>query len=620
MTKIEELLKSKSDNADVIIKHLNLNIGDNDEYDGYVSEINNIKKTCKLSGSDFEKFMLGINYSMSNSPALLKIAKEMFVDNNPNLNAFFETWEKHGEAIANYRILRMLLENPKIKNSKLSSKEIDYLEKILVDLNNHGFGKPRDCYTFRHDLKNFIISQKKSGYENKKNIVFDKYKNKLSNESKIDSAIETLMESLDITSNKNSREIETIKAIQRFFKKITLDNKDTPVLKDTVLMQAKKIADEKSTSKKKAIEFVNDIYGNNNKITYRNFIAGLKKYDIKQDEPLFVDKDEDNYQTTQRFMGSPDKNKTFVALKAGSSVPDIIEKYKNAFPKATKEVASLAGHFGDALAFVRTTKIAENWVHIDAIQTDFFNQVRKIGSENKDAKSFITEILGKEESTYKAAVSKVKNIYKNAKIWTMNTPEMASKAEMIQSGDKLSSLYSELPPKLGFKKITLDKLSKIIDTRGIKSSEMYSFKNILASSAEISLSKKELDTIIATIISHVKEMNVILKKTGGLKSVLDRKMTEKLIRTIEGKDEFFKDLSHQISIEMSDYEKKEDGTNGYLMYKNEAMDIGSIKNIIKLVLEKKNTGALKDIWWANRDMLNEDSKEFTKIIQEYIRS
>ena len=95
----------------------------------------------------------------------------------------------------------------------------------------------------------------------------------------------------------NKKDIEGLKRISRSLLKFG----NIPILKDEAIKLAKKEND------KRYIKYVNDIYGDKNKITYREFV---KKAIPKPGAEWELNPHETDYQTTQRLMPSESRNKT----------------------------------------------------------------------------------------------------------------------------------------------------------------------------------------------------------------------------------------------------------------------------------------------------------------------
>lgn len=251
---------------------------------------------------------------------------------------------------------------------------------------------------------------------------------------------------------RNTKDIEGLKRIQReLMKRYASGNKQ--FTKDIAIQVAKNI-DPHNPVEKKYIKYINNIFEKDNKLTYKEFVNRMIKKGTKKSDIYPITRPE-GYENTQVI----DRVKNMGA-NASPVIKEILEKYLDKYPEAVSKIYELMtkrGHFKNTSSFFRYNKPSDKWLHISAIQTDFFNQVRRIGSEEKKAKKMISEILSKEEDVYKTIFSKLVNENSSVKVFTMSSPELAERLETIRSKDKLSKLYKELPRKLGFKRRKLSK-------------------------------------------------------------------------------------------------------------------------------------------------------------------
>lgn len=467
--------------------------------------------------------------------------------------------------------------------------------------------------------------------QNKENKTLKKMKNKIVIKENVE---------IEAGANYNSKDVEILKVLMRSFKKLTNNSQSTILLKDKLLADVKD-----KTDYKKALFYTNKLFGDKPKITYGEFLKALKSIDIEKGQTVLINTKEKTYNELQRIYSSEDKNRTHVVL-TGTLLDKVYEKYADRVEeKVYKELASLAkgGHFSTGgVGFIRYTNISNNWIHIDAIQTDFFNAVRRTSMEHNykgENKKFVSEILGLESGVYKAAVSHLKLKNPNVKIWTMNTDKIIKEVEMIRSDDKVSSLYTEFPPKLGFKLIKLSKLKKIVDTRkesikkniGInRTNERKSFLSLLDNFDKPNFDKIDELEIIQGYCEHYEnnpdKFTVIL---DGMFAVLKRwekeykrsmvnieeALMDGIIEFDKLKDSAYFGPFRTFAFQLTEGLSRRNYVGFYLEKEEEIKktirkNFNEYKEIVKKELKKHHDDAFEmdmPVWWANRDMLNEST-------------
>ena len=245
--------------------------------------------------------------------------------------------------------------------------------------------------------------------------------------------------------SKNTKDIDGLKKIQRNVMRLYASN-NKKIFRDDAIKIAKETNPD---DKKKFIKYVNNIFANDKYLTYKEFANRLVKNGIKSGDVYDVTTPS-GYENTQVL--DTVKN---IGANISKNIEEILLKYYKDYPEEVLKIISQlkANHFYDTQSFVRYNSF-KKWIHISAIQTDFFNKIRKLASDNKNRaiKALFSEILSKEEDSYKMLVSKLVNDNPETKYFTMNTPAIVRKLENIDSINKVSYIYSELPRKLGFVK------------------------------------------------------------------------------------------------------------------------------------------------------------------------
>tara|TARA_Y100000310_G_scaffold109362_1_gene107811 strand:- start:3338 stop:5476 length:2139 start_codon:yes stop_codon:yes gene_type:complete len=333
-------------------------------------------------------------------------------------------------------------------------------------------------------------------------------------------------------------------------------------------------------------------------------------------------------------------NKTVSAYLYGDIFKRVLAKYKNDkyIENTLNKLSSVVegGHFDNAAAFIRWTNLSDNWIHIDAFQTDFFNQVKGLISDKPISKGhpkekmyetfqgIVRELMAKEIEFFKTAFSYIKRRFPQAKIWTANTPELVEVVERLKGKAKLQKHYKDLPKKLGFKKITVGKLFKILETRpgkktkGLKKlfGDAVYGKMLATEKGNFSTQDiRELNWSIADnlisgkkVILKGEESSIQLAKIDSLISNAIRDYAYDWIEDIPLNVNSLESIYHQYLNELLT-----------LLIKREKTvvrsDVRYLLNryVDKISDEYNKTGEAKDkledvgIWWANRGMLFEDT-------------
>ena len=418
---------------------------------------------------------------------------------------------------------------------------------------------------------------------------------------------------MKIAQHTASKDVEGLKKIQRYaMRNFASGNK--LILKDELMKFSKETFKEE---RKIYNGYINKIYGNNNKLTYLDFVKALRKIDLKVGQEWIIDPKEKKMQTTQRLVADDKANKTINVFRKYSPIYKILKKYANTYPDAIKSINSIAGHFENSAGFLRYSKVAPNWIHIDAIQTDFFNKVRAYASNNKktNIKKMVSELLSVEDEVYKSAMSWLIKENPNVKMWTMNTPYLIKKIEHVSNDDKASSLYGKMAKKLGFKVITFNKLEQHIVARETTKLARTFLRKIGTALQQNQKNDNSIFTVY-TKEKYTSKLIEVIRKTGkkyhneGSAFVDMEEFAEEYLKQNFHPTAILatSGLAHQVALITP--------TVG-----NDYKDEEKIKNCFKF-LEKKylkdiNNENKEIIYWANKGMLNEDiEKKLTNVLKE----
>lgn len=341
---------------------------------------------------------------------------------------------------------------------------------------------------------------------------------------------------------------------------------------------------------------------------------------------------ETNYQTTQRLIANASKNRTLGASIYGDILSGLIKDFveKNPeFDEMYRQVHSFSssGHFrSGTAAFVRYTKLTDDWLHFDAFQTDYFNKLRNYLYKNSEEEKtlinkFIKTIESREFDFYKTAVSYIVRNNPKVKIFTSNTEEIVKRVENVRGSGKLRILYNDLPKALGFKLIPVEKLLGIFATRpGKRELEKSKFITKALSVKNIphvrdAVVKKTLLLLDKEFSENAKIKDRIKDRAqldDFVKKVIDSKITE----ISQEARERLKVAFHQVLVPM--YEalksKEEKAMETFLAKKDVFNEIKS--NLV--VPESK--GPEKTIWWANRTTIFEETESEKDTIIRIINS
>ena len=372
-----------------------------------------------------------------------------------------------------------------------------------------------------------------------------------------------------------------------------------------------KEAEKVSGSMKNKEKIIRDIFGKKQVLKGTEFIEKILEYEIEPGVSIML-KHETGYQTTNRLLANQKINKTIAASIFGDILDDIIkgmnEQEKNAFSKVMSVVG---GHFENATAFLRWSNLTEKWIHIDAVQTDFFNKLRRELHE-KDVPRLAKEVMNKEEEFYKTALSYVVRQYPKVKIFTMNTPELISAVENVRGTGKKLQLYHNLPKNLGFKLIPISRLEKILETRP-GSQELRVFKNFSSKvsdalgrgseSGKTSLPSAELRRIGSNINKYFSSRIAKSQKITSLQvdNYFNNNVKKQIGPNYQNSVRKVLLSFHQFIDEITEAVNKEERTKldqvirKMLAETRKALDAGQA------------TDDTIKIWWSNRGMIFEDT-------------
>jgi hypothetical protein len=383
------------------------------------------------------------------------------------------------------------------------------------------------------------------------------------------------------------------------------------------ISEYRNLVDKSKKDNKEILEIIQNIFGNKQEMTPKEFINGIYSYDKAPKNIRGIISLEDKYQTTQRLIPDDNKNKTVNATIFSSIFDDLNKKFPNANEEFRDISIHLNGHFLNSAAFVRYTKMTDDWIHFDAFQTDFFNKLRAF-KKNKEGvtREMFEFLLSKEEEFYKLAVSYVAKSNPSVKQFTASTVDLVKKAENVSGAGKLRQLYEKLPKKLGFEKINLDKLKKIFDTRPGKKNEkkkeyiknMFNYSKLVMSSESKNEILRAL-TEIESSFNNIFNKKDIVKKQEDIKHELDS-----IINSIANKrivnqkiKEYIISAFHQ---ELDKYAKE--------LKKGEKIKPLKMKQVLDFIEKKESVGIEKEIWWTNKGLIfeNKVEKYFNKLFEE----
>jgi hypothetical protein len=421
-----------------------------------------------------------------------------------------------------------------------------------------------------------------------------------------------------------------LKRVWRMAKKIA--NPDKPKKIGFFLQQARKLQGSAQTNEK----IIHDIFGKSQQMSANKFIEGVFEHGVPEGEKMYI-KPETAYQTTQRLMpdtkrGESTKlNKTIQVSVFGDIYDKILNKYKDD-PDADDLFRAvnryLSSHFANAAGFVRWTHVSPNWIHIDAFQTDFFSNLKSMayneGKSNPKIKKIVEEFRKHEDEFFKTAVSYIVRTNPGVKIFTASTPEIVAAVENVRGDVKLKKYYHQIPKKLGFKLVGLDKLNQILRTRPGKKAEALIKKFEGAVSKATGKGVVQEAGPVDVQRYNVKLSNFIDKEVDARgNKILAPQQVDKYINDMFGVDRI-RSAYHQYIDEIADTVKKAQASSAR---KDRAP--ASIRIELKKFLESKKeeiiqninrrTGVAGKVWWANRGTIFESVENRADVIVEEIK-
>lgn len=232
--------------------------------------------------------------------------------------------------------------------------------------------------------------------------------------------------------------------------------KDEEILKDELM---KNIKDQNLLEPKKFKKYINDIFGNKIKMKFGDFAKKLKDFEPETGKEYNITRPE-GYEGTQVI----DKVKNIginIEKEVAKILKNNLDKIKTSEYDRLKKLLN-RGHFESTQSFLRYNKVSDDWVHVSAIQTDFFNKL-KMELNMKDLPRKIgQEILALEKDSYRAMFSKLVNENQKAKVFTMSDSALAANLENISNKDKLNFNYEQIPLLFGMSKKDFSYVKKVI--------------------------------------------------------------------------------------------------------------------------------------------------------------
>lgn len=251
--------------------------------------------------------------------------------------------------------------------------------------------------------------------------------------------------------SRNTKDIDGLKKIQRALMREYASN-NKKIFRDDAIKIAK---ETNPNEQKKFVRYINNAFSNDKYLTYKEFVNRLVKNGTIESD-IYDIKKPSGYENKQVL--DTVKN---IGANISKNIETILLKHYDKNPSGIYEILrilDLKFHFDGVKSFFRYNKPSDNWIHISAAQTDFFNKVRELASnsQRKEFKKVFSEILSKEEDVYKAIFSKLVNENKDVRYFTFNSPNIVRKIEKIKSDGNISIIYSSFPSKLGFVKKPFD--------------------------------------------------------------------------------------------------------------------------------------------------------------------
>ncbi len=420
-----------------------------------------------------------------------------------------------------------------------------------------------------------------------------------------------------------------LKRVWRMAKKI--QNPDKPKKIGFYLQQSRSVPGSAQDTEK----IIHSIFGKSQEMSPADFIKGIFSHAVPEGEKLYV-KPETAYQTTQRLIPDKELNKTIQVSIFGDIYDKILNKYKgredadDLFRAVNRYLSS---HFANAAGFVRWTNVSSEWIHIDAFQTDFFSNLKSMAYHEKDnpeIQKIVEEFRKYEDDFFKTAVSYIVRTSPGVKMFTASTPEIVAAVENVRGDVKLQKYYHQIPKKLGFQLIPLERLNKILRTRPGKKAEalINKFSGALSRTSGRhnrgeNLSSSEIKNMNSRLADYIvqkaktKEGNKVAFKVITSEQV-DNIITDYLSERVRGA--YHQHIEQIASIIQKNIREKQ---------KNPKINATTIKAEIKKYLDSKIEDIMKivnkqsdlsgNIWWSNRTMIFEATKYTASILVEEIR-
>jgi len=255
--------------------------------------------------------------------------------------------------------------------------------------------------------------------------------------------------------------------------------------------------------------------------------------------------------------------------------------------------------------------MSKDWAHIDAFQTDFFSKIKAMGNQDENFKQVANEIRAKEDEYWKTAMSYILRTNADKKVWTTNTEDLVKAVENVRGEVKLKQYYYKLPKMLGFKLITMDKLKQILRTRPGEETE------------------NKINTLEKAVGRHIKSKPIDTSKYKSITDSMVRDMTKIAVENKDAADWKHKEkiTKQQIDVVINKHAEGDlaSAFHQHLddMHKATNKNIDEIytfftklkPKITKFLKEKAAQTIKTNIWWANRQMLFENT-EYKNVLVE----
>ena len=406
-----------------------------------------------------------------------------------------------------------------------------------------------------------------------------------------------------------------LKRVWRFVKKVP--NKEKSKKLGFYLQGIRKIKGSAQTNEK----IVKDIFGKSQEMSPNKFIERIFEFQVPEGKKLYV-KPETGYQTTQRLVPSEKLNKTIQISVFGDIYDKILKKYEGR-PDGDDIIRNvnkhLSSHFANAAGFIRWTKMSPTWIHIDALQTDFFSALKRMKFEEKETEEVVNDFRKYEDEFFKTAFSYVVRSNPKIKVWTMNTEDMIKAIERVseRSGVKLKKYYHQLPKAFGFKLISMDRLAKIFQTRpGAKTEKLLSkFKGALSKVKGDDQGEFEKSEVVRMALNIATSIDTHYQTAKKKKvAIVDAQHIDQTIQAyFSPGEERYASAFHQYINPILKILKSQD-------YRRDLLRdfLRSKVNAVLEMVSKKGTG-FGNVWWADRKMLFENVIEREPLTEEIKR-